>query len=135
MSRKGEVIKNFSRSLVPGEEDATMEPHTPLKSEVPLPPHHLNTPSHLKKAIAQAVVLSNSARVRRSVPKEVVLSLFFRTFVIFVFGFLYMCTCVGPYIPQHTCGGQRAICRSQFSLSIMWVPRLNLGGQAYWQAC
>jgi hypothetical protein len=32
----------------------------------------------------------------------------------------------GICVPEHTCGGQRASCGSQFFLSTLWVPGINL---------
>lgn len=84
-----------------------------------------------REGLLRQGVLSSYVRVRRSVSKVVVLSSFFRSFVIL--GFVF-CICVhvwGPHKPQYSCG---AIHRSQFCHSC-GSQGLNLGCQIYWQAC
>lgn len=37
---------------------------------------------------------------------------------------VYACMCT--HVPQHTCGGQRATCKNQFSSATTWVPGIKL---------
>lgn len=49
----------------------------------------------------------------------------------FTFTYLFLCVCVQVSSCQRTLGGQRRICRSQFSLSTMWEVNF---GQLWWKA-
>lgn len=54
-------------------------------------------------------------------------------FFIFVFRFVYLCVC--DCVCMWTCmyAGQRTTCESPFSPPTVWIPRIQLTSQVWWQ--